>query len=115
MNQLEKQVFVQQKARENRDDPEGARVLWSRHAIVEMIHDNLTRTEVERALEQGRIIEDYPVEHRPLPDCLVLASLAKEQPLHVVVAVDEDRDRIFIVTVYLPSKEQWQDDWQTRK
>jgi hypothetical protein len=115
MDRLEKQRFIRQKARENRDDPEGAKIFWSRHAIVEMINDKLTRTEVERALEQGQIIEDYPAGHRPLPDCLVLASLAGTHPLHAVVAVDEVQDRILIVTVYLPSKEEWQDDWQPRK
>ncbi len=61
MDRLEKQRFIRQKARENRDDPEGAKIFWSRHAIVEMINDKLTRTEVERALEQGQIIENYPI------------------------------------------------------
>ena len=58
MDHLEKQLFIRQKAAENRSDPEGAKVYWSRHAIAELINDNLTRTEVERALEQSEIIEE---------------------------------------------------------
>lgn len=80
-----------------------------------MVKDNLIRSEIEQALLQGEIIEDYPGGHRLLPDCLVLAFLPDERPLHAVIAIDEAKDRIFIVTVYLPSLERWQDDWQTRK
>ena len=56
MDHLEKQLFIRQKAAENRSDPEGAKVYWSRHAIAELINDNLTRAEVERALERSEII-----------------------------------------------------------
>jgi hypothetical protein len=115
MKRLEKQGFIRQKAVQNQHDPEGAKVYWSRHAIAEMVNDNLTRSQVEKALEACEIIEDYPTEHRPLPDCLVLAKLSETQPVHAVIAIDEAGDRIFVVTVYLPSKEQWQDDWRTRK
>ena len=61
------------------------------------------------------MIEDYPAQHRPLPDCLVLGYLATSEPMHAVIALDEANDRLFIVTVYKPSHEEWQDDWRTRK
>ena len=115
MNRLDKQRFIRRKSSENRYDPEGARVYWSRHAIAEMINDSLSRSEIEKALAACEIIEDYPAGHRPLPDCLVLAYLSADQPLHAVIAVNEARDRIFVITVYLPSQEEWQDDWRTRK
>lgn len=38
-----------------------------------------------------------------------------ERALHAVVACDERLDRIFVVTVYRPSEERWEDDWRTRK
>ena len=53
--------------------------------------------------------------HRPLPDCLVLGWLTSAEPLHAVVAIVLERDRIFMVTVYRPSEEEWEDDWRTRK
>ena len=115
MDLIEKQRFIRQKAAENRSDPKDAKVYWSRHAIAELINDNLTRTEVERELERSEIIEDYPIGHRPLPDCLVLAKLSQTQPIHAVIAVDKARDRIFVITIYVPSAERWHNDWRTRK
>jgi hypothetical protein len=79
------------------------------------INDNLTRAEVEQALERGEIIEDYPIGHRPLPDCLVLAKLSQTQPIHAVIAVDKAKDRVFVITIYVPSTERWHNDWRTRE
>jgi hypothetical protein len=115
MNIGEKQNFIQVKAVENKSDPEGQKVLWSRHAITELVNDNLTRSQVEKLLETCEIIEDYPHLHRPLPDCLVLGKLDNTQPLHGVIAIDEINDRIFVVTVYRPLTERWKNDWRTRK
>jgi hypothetical protein len=70
---------------------------------------------VEEALQDSEVIEDYPIAHRPLPDCLVLSWLAAGEPLHAAVAVDEVNDCLFVVTVYRPSKEDWENDWRTRK
>ena len=60
------------------------------------------------------LIEDHPTQHRSLPDCLVLGWLTASEPLHAVVAIDQDKDRILIVTVYRPSEEEWEHDWRTR-
>ena len=115
MYPLDKQAFIQQKAAENQNDPDGTKVYWSRHAIAELLNDGLMRSEVEKALENCEIIEDYPVAHRLLPDCLVLGRLSKVRPIHAVIAIDDANDRIFMVTVYLPSSERWENDWRTRK
>lgn len=112
---LDKQNFICTKAVENRNDPEGHKILWSRHAITELLNDDLIRSEVEKALVTCEVIEDYPSNHRPLPDCLVLGMMEYSNPLHAVVAIDEVNDRIFVVTVYRPSKERWENDWRTRK
>ena len=115
MELLDKQTFIRRKARENRDSTDGTQVYWSRHAITEMVQDQLTRSEVETALQDCDVIEDYPATHRPLPDCLVLGHLPSTRPIHAVIAIDQARDRIFVVTVYRPSAERWSDDWRTRK
>jgi len=110
-----KQSFIREKARQNERDPEGTKVFWSRHAVTELVADDLTRHQIEWALQECELIEDYPVLHRPLPDCLVLGWLTPGEPLHAVIAIDEERGRIFMVTVYRPSEEEWEDDWRTRK
>jgi hypothetical protein len=115
MDISDKQAFIRAKALENQSDPNREKVYWSRHAITEMLNDELTRPEVETTLVDGEIIEDYPPKHRRLPDCLVLGILETNNPLHSVVAVDEPNDRIFMVTVYKPSPERWKNDWKTRK
>jgi hypothetical protein len=115
MTVSDKQNYIRQKARENAHDPSGRKVLWSRHAVAALVDDGLLRTDVEAALQHGWVIEDYPPARRPLPDCLVFATLVDGCPIHAVVAIDESNDRIFIVTVYKPTGDRWEDDWQTRK
>ncbi|MBS1253679.1 MAG: hypothetical protein MAG451_02732 [Anaerolineales bacterium] len=115
MDTYAKQSFIRRIAEENRSDPEGTRVVWSAHAVIELVAEELTRQEIEEALEACDVIEDYPTLHRPLPDCLVLGYLDDDHPVHVVVAIDTDQDRILIVTVYQPSEQEWEDDWRTRK
>jgi hypothetical protein len=115
MELLEKQTFIRRKASENVESADGSQVYWSRHAITEMLQEQLTRSEVETALQDCEVIEDYPAMHRPLPDCLVLGQLPSTHPMHAVIAIDQARDRIFVVTVYRPSVERWEDDWRTRK
>ncbi|MGC9395315.1 MAG: DUF4258 domain-containing protein [Anaerolineae bacterium] len=110
-----KQAFIRNKASQNVRDVTGAYVLWSRHAIQELVADDLTRSQVEQALQICEIIEDYPTLHRPLPDCLVLGRLPTGEPVHVVVAIDVQQDRIFVVTVYRPDSREWKYDWRTRK
>ena len=58
------------------------------------------RRQVEGALLNSEVIEDYPTLHRALPDCLVLAWMTSTTPIQLVVTIDEELDRILVVTVY---------------
>jgi hypothetical protein len=115
MDAKAKQAFIQLKALKNQGDPEGNRILWSRHAIAELVGDELDRIQVEEALKASEVIEDYALLHRPPPDCLVLGWLPDEEPVHAVIAIDKAKDRLFVITVYKPSPEEWENDWRTRK
>jgi hypothetical protein len=90
-------------------------VAWSRHAIERLVLHRAARTDVELALTTCEIIEVYPEAHRALPDCLVLAWFRVDDPLHAVIAVDLQNDRIFVVTVYRPDPARWSDDWKRRR
>lgn len=70
---------------------------------------------METALQRAQIIEEYAHHHRYLPDCLVLAFLFDDAPLHCVIGINQAQDYILIVTIYRPSIEEWNDDWRTRK
>jgi hypothetical protein len=115
MRRDDKRDFIRSKATQNRWSPEAEKIFWSRHGIAELINEGWLRSQVELALEISEVIEDYPALHRPLPDCLVLGYLATGEPVHAVIALDQANDRLFVVTVYKPSREEWQDDWRTRK
>ena len=115
MKPEEKEAFIREKAAENVSDPTKGKVLWSSHATRKLQSENLQREEVESALSNCEVIEDYPWLTRRLPDCLVLASTSNSSSLHSVVALDEAYDRIFIVTVYRPDVKRWENDWKTRR
>lgn len=108
MDALKKQAFIRQKATQRQ-------VKWSRHALSELASEPVSVSEVEIALRQAEVIEDYPHLHRYLPDCLVLAFTLPNQPIHCVIALNEPQDYILIVTVYQPSVEEWNYDWKTRR
>jgi hypothetical protein len=90
-------------------------ISWSRHAIAELLNEGWNRIDVESGIESSELIEDYPETHRPLPDCLVLGRLPGGEPFHAVLAVDVRAGRLFIITVYKPSTEAWENDWKRRK
>jgi len=109
------QAFIRRISVLNGLDSAGSSVQWSRHAITALVEDGLVRSQVELALTQCEVIEVYPHQNRHLPDCLVLAFLVDRRPLHAVIAVDRPNERLFVVTVYVPLEERWEDDWKTRK
>ncbi len=103
-----KQEFIRVRASE-------LNVRWSTHAVGELTPEGLSVFEVELALQQAQVIEDYPHSHRYLPDCLVLILDRDNGPVHAVVAINQAHNYILVVTVYRPNEKEWQDDWRTRR
>jgi hypothetical protein len=113
MTGAQKQLFIRQKARAHAPEA-NEKIMWSLHALKKLRIENFRKVEIEESLKRCIIIENYSGQSRPLPDCLVLGSI-NDDPIHAVIAVDRDFDRIFIVTVYRPTPERWEDDWKKRK
>ena len=113
MQKLEKEIFIRSKAGEHIPE-KNEKILWSLHAISKLRIDRLRKDQVEDSLKDCIIIEDYDMEGRPLPGCLVLGFIGSE-PVHSVIAVDIEFDRIILITVYRPSPERWENDWKRRK
>jgi hypothetical protein len=67
---------------------------------------------IEEAIANGAIIEDYPHDPRG-PSCLILGH-SGERPIHAVCG-RVDSDEILIITAYQPDREEWESDWTTRK
>jgi len=65
-------------------------------------------------LINGKIIENYP-EDRPLPSHLVLGYTIKQRPIHAVIAIDIEESMLWIITVYQPELDEWEDGFEKRK
>jgi len=81
-------------------------IKFTEHARLAMRDDNLTTFNVVESLKDFEIIEGYP-DAKPFSSCLLLCWLKDRKPLHVVCALPEHVDMLIIVTVYIPSKEEW--------
>ncbi len=114
MTAAEKEAFIRRVVAASTRG-ETTALLWSTHAIQRLVAHGLVRTDVESALAGCEVIEDYPEAHRSLPDCLVLGFDPGAQPLHAVIALDVEKERGLIVTVYRPEATRWSDDWKTRR
>lgn len=115
MNAARKEALIRRAAAESIRHPNSRKVRWSRHAIAEIAHESLDPARLVQALVECEVIEDYPLVSRPLPDCLVLAWLPDGRPVHAVIAINEPLEQVLVVTVYIPTEGQWEDDWKTRK
>ena len=72
----------------------------------------ISAQDIEEAIGNGAIIEDYPDDVRG-PSCLILGYCGK-RPLHVVSGQVET-DEVLIITAYQPDADEWESDWTTRK
>ena len=83
----------------------------SLHAQQERLEDNLDIEEIEAAMLQGEIIEDYPEDPRG-PSCLI-AGRAGTRHVHVVLGWARSRGQaartLRVITVYIPKPPKWKD------
>ncbi|MSQ28418.1 MAG: DUF4258 domain-containing protein [Dehalococcoidia bacterium] len=70
------------------------RYRYTYHGAQQRIARRIQRDDVETALANGAVIEDYP-DHRFGPACLVLGRAASGEPLHVVCSLREIVDIIY--------------------
>lgn len=89
------------------------RIALRLHAAKRMVHRRIRMAEVEQALAEGEVIEEYP-EDEPFPSRLILGWIAG-RPLHIVAADDAEGDVTHVVTAYEPDPERWDDGFRKRK
>lgn len=90
------------------------RLAFKRHAAIRMRERRISVVAVEEALLTGKVIEDYS-KSDPLPCCLILGHTTAGTPIHVVLAVDEEDERLWAITVYVPTPSEWEDNFTKRK
>ena len=97
-----------------RDIAEKEKIAFKKHCILRMYERGIRADEVKEVLASGEIIELY-TEDKPLPSCLLLGYTSKNRNIHVVVAVDKDEPMLWVITVYLPTTEEWDEEFRMRK
>jgi hypothetical protein len=80
-----------------------ANIIISNHAGARMFERGVSADDLISLITNGEIIEKYLDDYR-CPAVLMLGQ-ARGIPHHIVVAIC--KDRLVIVTVYLPNKDEW--------
>jgi hypothetical protein len=90
------------------------RLLFLPHAVRQMARpDRMISTgEVKQTVIKGEMVEDYPDDNRG-HSCLLMGRGVKERPIHVVCSPKEDY--LAIITAYLPSEQEWKNNFKERK
>ncbi len=83
----------------------------SAHAEEKLAERDIAHAEIEQAMANPTLLEDYPADKYG-PSCLILGFTAKDRPIHVVLAYPPG---VKIITAYVPSLDQWESDYKTRK
>ncbi len=88
------------------------KIRWSNHVIIRLFQRNISQLDVENALLNGEIIEEYENDY-PYPSCLIYGINLKNEVLHIVCGAN-DID-LWIITAYYPDNIKWEKDLKTRK
>ena len=73
---------------------------YSNHGDTERQRDNLTIGEIEQAIDQGHLLEEYGDTGRG-ESCLLVGFTNKGKPIHIVCGRYEES--LIIITVYIPT------------
>ena len=89
------------------------RILFLPHAVRQMAQPDrmISTTDIRAVIANGEVIEDYPEDARG-HSCLMLSFVA-DRPLHVACA--PKGDYLAIITAYLPSDREWENNYRKRK
>ena len=85
--------------------------LLTAHASQRAAARGILSDEIEAAIANGAVIEDYPNDKYG-PSCLILGSTKVGRFLHVQVCYPPS---VKVITVYEPSLQEWESDLKTRK
>ena len=88
------------------------KIRWTNHVIIRLLQRNINQKDVENALINGEIIEEYENDY-PYPSCLVFGINLNNDVLHIVCGSNDEE--LWIITAYYPDKKEWEDDMKTRK
>jgi len=79
---------------------------------MRLIQRGISTNDVECALLNGEIIEQYPTD-KPFPSCLLLGNACDNQCIHVVCGLGDEE--LWLITAYHPNPDEWSADFKTKK
>ena len=88
------------------------KIRWTNHCVVRLFQRNISQEDIENALLNGEIIEEYENDY-PYPSCLVYGIDLNNKVLHVICGTSETE--LWVITAYYPDNIKWKDDLKTRK
>ena len=89
------------------------KIVFKKHALARMLERSILSDDVKEVLLDFIPIEDY-YDDKPFPSLLIL-GYTKDRPLHAVVSFDIESEVIFVITIYEPSVELWDNNFKTRR
>jgi Domain of unknown function (DUF4258) len=88
-------------------------ISFSRHAYLRLAQRRIAPSDVVAVVTNGEVIETYPLD-TPRPSYLLLGR-PSGLPLHVLVSKDDTSGRCYIVTVYTPDPDAWNETFRKRR
>lgn len=88
------------------------KIRWTNHVIVRLFQRRITQEDVENAILNGEIIEEYESDY-PYPSCLIYGINLKNEVLHVVCGSSEIE--LWVITAYYPNRVEWEENLKIRK
>ena len=82
---------------------------FSRHGDEERKNDNLTIIEVEEAILNGQVLEEYKDDTRG-ESCLVVGFTNAAKPIHIVCGTTGET--LVIITVYIPTPPKFKNPYE---
>ena len=89
----------------------GKHYLLTAHASNRAAVRDILSDEIEFAIANGQVIEDYPNDKYE-SSCLILGHTQSGRLLHIQVSYPP---MVKVVTIYEPSPAEWESDFKTRK
>jgi len=86
---------------------------WRKHTLIRLAERNISQDVVLEVILEGEVIEDYPKD-RPFSSCLMF-KVVKGKPFHVVVGLDEQNQKGYIITTYEPTLDKFESDFKKRR
>jgi len=90
------------------------KVSLKKHCILRMRQRAISMDEFKEAMVHAEIVEYYEDDY-PLASALVLGFTSSGRPLHAVAALDRDDERLWIITLYEPKTEIWDEQFKNRR